>query len=104
MSSVAQIVNIRPLRMLGERVADPPDAIGGCFRVSNQAGRITLAVVGPQSGRVLLGPILDPTVVAAEPDGFVLQGLECAEGGERLQEWLVVLAKPNPAPPDLPLW
>lgn len=101
---MAQIVNIQPLRVKGIRVTDLPDVVGGHFKVAHEGGRVKLAVVGTQSGRVLLGPILDPMVVAAEPEGFVLQGMEESGVEKRIQEWLVVLAKAHPAPPDFPLW
>lgn len=101
---MAQIVNIQPLRVHGIRVTDLPDVVGGYFKVSHEGSHVALAVVGTQTGRLLLGPILDPMVVAAEPEGFVLQGTECSEGCNQPQEWLVVLAKRSPELPDLPLW
>lgn len=101
---MAQIVNIQPLREHGARVVDLPHAVGGHFRVSNLDGHTTLALVGHQSGQVLLGPLLDPKLVAAEPDGFVLAGLESADGEMQLQEWMVIVARPNPAAPEFPAW
>lgn len=101
---MAQIVNIQPLRLHGARVVDLPHAVGGYFRVSDLDGHIAVAVVGQQSGKVLLGPLVDPRLVSAEPEGFVLYGVEQVEGGTQPQEWMVIVAKPNPAPPEFPLW
>lgn len=101
---MAQIVNIQPLRVQGIRVADPPRAMGGYFRVTNQGGHTALALVGHRSGEVLLGPLFDPKLIAAEPDGFVLCGMEALEGTDHTQEWMVIVARPDPAPPDIPLW
>lgn len=101
---MAQIVNIQPLRAHGARVVDLPRAVGGHFRVSNLDGHTALALVGHQSGQVLLGPLLDPRLVSAEPDGFVLYGMEHVSGDTQPQEWMVVVARPDPAPPEFPLW
>jgi len=102
--AMAQVVNIQPLREHGVGVIDPPHVIGGYFRVGNLDGHISLAVVGHQPGRVLLGPLLDPRLVSAEPEGFVLYGMEHVSGNTQPQERMVVVARPDPTPPEFPLW
>ena len=101
---MAQIVDIQPLRVNGVRTVDLPYAVSGQFRVRNLDGHTELTLVGHKTGRILLGPLRNPKLVAAEPDGFVIFGLELSAEGETAQEWMVVLAQPNPAPPEVPLW
>lgn len=101
---MAQIVNIQPLRAYGVRTVDLPYALGGHFRVRSLGGHTELTLVGRNSDKVILGPLLDPRLVAAEPEGFVLAGTEDVAGSTLLQEWLVIVARPDPAPPEYPVY
>lgn len=64
---MAQIVDIRPLRVNGVRAADLSYAVSGQFRVRNLDGQTELALVGHKTGRILLCPLRNPKLVAAEP-------------------------------------
>jgi hypothetical protein len=101
---MGQIVTIQSLRESGVRAADLSAARQGWLKLDRQGECAALSLYGTETGRLLLGPLVNPVLVGAEPDGLLIQGTEILADDCYIQEWLIVQAEQSPAPPEMPLW
>lgn len=86
---MAQVLDIRPLRIAGALALEPTVYVG-LLRLGHHAGRRSLSLVNSK-GELQLGPLLDPEFAMADFDGLVLGGREPETG--LLQEWQVISAR-----------
>jgi hypothetical protein len=86
---MSQILDIRPLRVAGQRATSLPKVYVGWLRETRSGGRRLLSLVGKQ-GQLILGPLLDPEYGLADFDGLVLAGKEPQTGLP--QEWQILSA------------
>jgi hypothetical protein len=84
---MAQVLDIRPLRVAGQRAAEQQKVYVGLLRVGRHEGRRSLSLVNSQ-GELQLGPLLDPVFAMADFDGLVQGGKEPETGLP--QEWQVI--------------
>lgn len=97
---MAQVLDIRPLRIAGALALEPTVYVG-LLRVGQRDGRRSLSLVNSK-GELQLGPLLDPEFAMADFDGLVLSGKEPETG--LLQEWQVISARRLEGHPEHPLW
>ena len=97
---MAQVLDIRPLRIAGALALEPTVYVG-LLRVSRRDGRRSLSLVNSK-GELQLGPLLDPEFVMADFDGLVLGGKEPGSGLP--QEWQIISARRREGYPEVPLW
>lgn len=87
---MAQVLDIRPLRVAGLRASELQKVHVGLLRVGRCDGRRSLSLVN-STGELQLGPLLDPEFAMADFDGLVLGGKEPGSGLP--QEWQVISAR-----------
>lgn len=86
-------------------MVDPPGFVGGHLRTRQITGHLSVELVSNRNGCRLLGPLLDPRLVCAEPDGLVLAGTESdAQGAYLEQEWQLTTDENFALPADAVLW
>lgn len=98
---MAQVLDIRPLRLAGLRASALQKVYVGLLRVGRRDGRRSLSLVNSK-GELQLGPLLDPEFALADFDGLVLGGKEPETGLP--QEWQVIAARRLEGYPTYPLW
>lgn len=98
---MAQVLDIRPLRVAGQRAVELQKVYVGLLRVGRHAGRRSLSLVNSK-GELQLGPLLEPEFAMADFDGLVLGGKEPETG--LTQEWQVLSARRLEGYPEHQLW
>lgn len=91
---MAQVLDIRLLRIAGALVLEPRGYVG-FLRVGRHACRRSLSLVNSK-GEFQLGPLMDPEFSMADFDGLVSGGLP--------QEWQVISAIRLEGHPEYLLW
>lgn len=97
---MAQVLDIRPLRIAGALALEPTVYVG-LLRVGRHGGRRSLSLVNSK-GELQLGPLLDPEFAMADLDGLVLEGREPETGLP--QEWQIISARRLEGYAEHPLW
>ncbi|UCV18530.1 hypothetical protein [Ferribacterium limneticum] len=98
---MAQVLDVRPLRVAGQRATELEKVYVGLLRVGHHDGRRSLSLVNSK-GELQLGPLLDPEFAMADFDGLVLGGKEPETG--LLQEWQILSARRLEGYPAHQLW
>lgn len=84
-----QILDVRPLRVAGQRSDLLPKSYAGFLRETRAGGRRSISLMTKQ-GSLVLGPLLDPEYGLIDSDGLVLLGKDASTGMP--QEWQIVSA------------
>lgn len=95
------MLDIRPLRVAGQRAPELQKVYVGLLRVGRRDGRRSLSLVNSK-GELQLGPLMDPEFAMADFDGLVLGGTEPVTGLP--QEWQVISARRLEGHPEFPVW
>lgn len=98
---MAQVLDVRPLRVAGQRATELEKVYVGLLRVGRHDGRRSLSLVSSK-GELQLGPLLDPEFAMADFDGLVLGGKEPETGLP--QEWQIISARRLEGYPEHSLW
>ena len=96
---MTQVLDVRPLRVFGERATNQPKTYVGMLRLSERDGCRVLTLVR-SNGDLVLGPLLDPVLSMVDYDGLVLEGLEQKTGFP--QEWQLIAARRFEGHPEFP--
>jgi hypothetical protein len=84
-----QVLDVRPLRVAGQRTDLLSKPYAGFLHETRAAGRRSLSLITKQ-GQLVLGPLMDPEYGFIDSDGLVLLGKDPSTGLP--QEWQVVSA------------